>query len=713
MGHEEKTAMNDDEPQPIECRAAVEISPTATNEILFLPIGLHAITPVAGGIGRPIKVKVDQAAAMEINSQFVGLMAKGKRPYFDFDHQDGPASFWPNAFIWRNGEGVIAKGEWSRRGKQAVEGKDYRAFSPVFHVDNKRADNGATVICRDNASPNMGGLVNDPAFRNLPLWAKNGEQLPNAGATGDNVREKRETTMENEELAALRAKQKELESEVAALKASATEDEKSRLETSQIELRAVNAELEIEELKARNSEQNEIIRARNKTEAENAVKAAVQRGAVLPKDDKQKQDLIRRATADPSFLTVIAGMQGRGDQLASRITSRTVTITEEAPGAIFAAMAKINSDSKKSRRPDDKLTCSREFASIYAAEFRGTNKDRLLAFPIDKLEDAIMAAGDVTDSDLGTLAGTLVTQRTLELLKFMFPSLTSFTTDFTAEQATFGQTIMTRTVDIPDVQTYSTSAGWSSSTASTTDVPIVIDHHEGVPITFNEQTLASTVRRLFDEQAPAQAYALAKSMVDALYANITDANFTNAAQVVPINSFTRSSVINAGIALDLAGVPAGLGMRTMILYPTYFGALEKDPTVISLAAFQRSDIITDPTGGGVALNIPIESFRVIKAPNLPTNDSNLTGFAGSKSALCIATRMPNDYTKFAPGVSYGNVQTVTDPDLGISVMLVQYVDHTLGTGTQRIALMYGTAAGQTDAGILIKAAASSGSSRTS
>jgi len=170
--------MNNEEIEPIECRAAVEISPTTTNEILFLPVGLHAITPVSGGIGRPIKVKVDQASASAIQKQLGLLMARHKRPYFDFNHEDGPASFWPEDFIWRSGEGIIAKGEWSRRGKTAVEGKDFRAFSPVFHVDNKRSD-PAQVVCKETADPNMGGLVNNPAFDNLPLWAKNAESLGN------------------------------------------------------------------------------------------------------------------------------------------------------------------------------------------------------------------------------------------------------------------------------------------------------------------------------------------------------------------------------------------------------------------------------------------------------------------------------------------------------------------------------------------------------
>lgn len=699
--------MNDEELQSIECRAAVEISPTATNEILFLPMGLHAITPVSGGIGRPIKVKVTQDAATAISQQHAALMAKGKRPYFDFNHEDGPASFWPESFIWRNGEGVIARGEWSRRGKSAVEGKDFRAFSPVFHVDNKRAE-AATVVCKENAEPNMGGLVNNPAFKDLPLWAKNAESLGDAGATGDNAAKEKQK-MENEELAALRAKQQELQKEVDELKAANRSEEAT---PKQIELRNIELELETAELKAKSESLQKQVNETNQRNARTAVTEAVKRGAILPKDNKTQTELIARATADPSFISVIAAMQGVNTSLSTRITGgMKVQIGDEDPGMVYGALARIVNDNRRSRSFKDKTLCSREFAAIYAKEFRGTNKDRLYAFPIEAMEQAIMAA-DVTDVDLGTLSGTLVTQRTLELLKPTFPSLAMFTTDFTAEQASFNQTIMTRTVDIPEVKSYNTTTGWAASDASTNDVPITIDQHKGVQITFNEQIMASTARRLFDEQGPAQAYALAKDMVDDLYSNITDANFAENT-VVATASFTRSSVIDVGVALDLQGVPSGLGMRTMLLWPTVFGNLEKDTALIQLAAFQKPEIIQNPTGSGVSLVIPVESFQVVKAPNLPTNDANLTGFAGSKSALLIATRLPNDYTRFAPGVSFGNIQTVTDPDLGISVMLAQYVDHNLATGNQRISLMYGTAAGQSLAGHLIKAATGSGSSRTS
>src|SRR5215471_18765232 len=199
----------------IECRAAVNLDRVSRNEIVFLPVGVHAITPVSGGIGKPIRVLVDAETAGTIERQRAEIEARtDKRVYFDFNHEDGRASFWPKSFHWRASEGVVAKGEWSESGRKAVEGKDFRAFSPVFHVDDKRKEI-SRVICAESASPNMGGLVNDPAFSALPLWAKNAGD--NAGA--DNKKDKENNEMKDEEIAALRAKHAELEKKVEQLEA--------------------------------------------------------------------------------------------------------------------------------------------------------------------------------------------------------------------------------------------------------------------------------------------------------------------------------------------------------------------------------------------------------------------------------------------------------------------------------------------------------------
>jgi hypothetical protein len=169
--------------------------------------------------------------------------------------------------------------------------------------------------------------------------------------------------------------------------------------------------------------------------------------------------------------------------------------------------------------------------------------------------------------------------------------------------------------------------------------------------------------------------------------------------------------VDVGVALTTRGVPLGLGNRTLLLWPAAFGSLVKDATLVTYAAYQQPNIITEGAQPNAAFPITVDTFQCYTAPNMPSNNANLVGFGGSKSALVIATRTPNDYTSIMPGASFGNVQMVTDPDLGITVMQVQYVNHTLGTATSRIALMWGTAAGQTAAGQLIKAAAGSGSSR--
>ena len=710
---------------PIECRAAVAISRTATNEITFLPAGLHAIRPVSGGIGRPIKVLVNPDSAQRIEEQRQAIAARtGKRPYFDFNHEDGAASFWPNSFEWRTGEGVVAKGEWTHSGRKAVDGKDFRAFSPVFHVDDKRKD-PSYVVCCEEAGPNMGGLVNDPAFNALPLWAKNDGKPVNAGAASEpaNTNQGDKTKMTTEEIAALRAKNLELEKEVDALKAVAASNAddavtENKLAAAEATVRANEAEIELQELKAQNEANLAALRKRSRADAKAAVQRAIKAGLIKPKDLAMQERWEIRAAAEPSFIAEIDALISRNgfDPLKGRITyppsgDGRVMAGNEDPFNVYTALAKILQNGARAGLPSDKARCAREFSAIYAAEFRQgkPNYDRLMGVGRDILDEAIKAA-DVTDANLGTLAGTLVTQRTLELLKFIFPELTRFNTDFSDQPATFNQTIMTRIITVPTVQTYSTASGWTDAAAITTDVPVVLSNHKGVPITFNEQILASTMRRLFDEFAPASAYALAKAIVDAIYANLTDANFPNNT-VVASASFARSNVVDIGVALTTRGVPLAMGNRTLLLWPAAFGNLVKDPAMVTFAAYQKPEIVTVGTTPESAFTIPVDTFQVYSAPNMPSNNANLVGFAGSKSALCLVTRPPNDYTSVLPGASFGNVQMVTDPDIGITVMQVQYVNHVLGTATSRLALMYGTAPGQSNAGQLIKAAAGSGSSR--
>jgi len=84
---------------------------------------------------------------------------------------------------------VYVRGTW--RGE--CESKNFVAFSPVFHVDDKPKP-PARVICRPDANPNMGGFTNSPAFGSKLTLRVNDSpkdfllQAPVVGADGWPVR---------------------------------------------------------------------------------------------------------------------------------------------------------------------------------------------------------------------------------------------------------------------------------------------------------------------------------------------------------------------------------------------------------------------------------------------------------------------------------------------------------------------------------------------
>ncbi len=165
--------------------------PTAEGVLMYMPGGDHTITPSQGGKPVTVTVRVDEPAAERLEQQRAKLAASGKKPFFSILHESDVAAFWPTKFFWDRRidatgsfvEGIWAEGEWSKSGRDAVEGKDFRTFSPTFFVDAIRNDpsNPCQVVCNENARPNMGALENDPAFQSIsPLWARN--------AGGDSLR---------------------------------------------------------------------------------------------------------------------------------------------------------------------------------------------------------------------------------------------------------------------------------------------------------------------------------------------------------------------------------------------------------------------------------------------------------------------------------------------------------------------------------------------
>lgn len=613
-----------EEDQALYCGSAL-LPATATGVMMFMPAGIQQITPFAGAGGQQVRVLVDPAGAAELEKQRAALMAKGARPYFDFEHEDKGASFWPTEFFWAESPspGIYARGEWSDEGQRGVEGKKWRQFSPVFHVDNKRG-NPARIVARDFAKPNMGGLVNDPAFKQIsPLWAKN--------AGGAHPSPDTETTnMKPEELAALQAKNTELANEVArlkgeqaAIKAKNENDEfiAARIEAKQSEIKANAATLELEALKAKSAEQGAELLKQREANAKALVKAAVDRGAIAAKDTDTIAAWEKDITESPERGALLAKMGGQPAMQPGRITpsASDVRVTATAPndimGGYAALVAKNAAIPLSAATVKEKDALAREAAGLFAKDIAG-NKD------IEGMTmDEALKAADYSDANLsvGLLSGTLVMQRTLPLFLQKNPMLGAITTDFSAEPGMLNQTTSTRIVLAPAVQTYDPTLGtdgrpngWITVTpAQTVDVNVTLDEYVGIPIVFGAATLSQTTRKLFDEQAPLAINALGRHATNKLSALMTAANF-NAFKGITIGtgattsgskSITMASntIIYPGQPISGTGIPTG----------TYIESVQSaTAATLTRKATATGSSLTFTLGGG---KVPVTYTTYVKA----------------------------------------------------------------------------------------------------
>jgi phage I-like protein len=688
---------------------AIAAPDSPDGEFMYMPAGitqgnfkLNQKIPVTA------KILVNKNTATALNQQLASLAAKSPhRPYFDFNHEDSAASFWPQSFEWRETPlpGIYAKGEWSAKGKQAIEGKEYRSFSGVFHVDDLKKD-PAIVMCNPEARLNMGGFVNAPAFKtNLPLWAKDQAE---PGPDNDN---NSDTNSMKRTLAELQASLTTLTETVTGLTAKAGTDEtaKTELAAKQSELESLKKDVRIAELEAKQLENN-------KSLAKSTVQSAIKRGIIKSQDKEIQAKWEEKIVADPLMAAMLDAFEGGGAGLMQDITrgQRTtgnggaleakdgVNRCAKAYGELMAKNHAVGVHDIRGR-----MDLARQAAMLFKKELSGADLSAVL------LE---LQAADNTDANLGVLTGTLVAQRTMELFRLKFPLLKYVWTDFSELQAALNQQIESRIVVVPGTQLYDNTVnaqtgepnGWSYVTLpQTTDVPIKMDTLVGCPIRFGLDILSSTARRLFDEQSPGAAYAMAKYFVQKLYALLTPANFNAyaaggtakvpdafATYAVAQADFARSSLTRLESIFDPNEVPED--DRYVLLNAKYHAQLGNDPTITQFYAAVRKPEIIEET------DLPkMAGFKPIKAPNLTANNAtpNLVGFAGHKAALAIAARLPVDLNQVLPGAMQGSVITLVDSELGIPWQLVQFVSQVKGYAQWQLQSLMGCNKGDNRGGL--------------
>lgn len=638
------------------------------SEIVWMPKGEHQISAhAADGATWAGKVVCDETGAQAVIASFQRVLAAGRRVYLDKNHDDGEATAWVSAFRWDPALGIVAKVEWTSLGEQLLRGKVYYSFSPAFLV-NKTTGRVSGFPLGHAA----GGLVNAPAFGAampalIAARLAGADPSANPAPGGSPGNQHPHTTTMNRDLLL-----KLLAALAVPHAADATDEQLAVLAKENIgklppsvELVSIKAQLaELEALKAADAK-------RRKDDAKRAVDAAVARGAIPPKDEAVQAKWLGLIEANPDHAQLLAAMP---DSPALRpVTTPGGHIVVQARDGLLESlrgMAKVP------------LADTAQRATIWAKSVSPLFKDN---YEFGRDLSHVLAA-----NSLGTLSGELITQRTLSLLKLSFPWLSRITTDFSSEGAAYNQAVKTRLRSVPGLATYVAGTGYARENAVTTDVSITINTHKGVEIAYNANELASTNRDLFGEQVEGCHYALGKGLVDAVLAVITVANFANESveAVADVDADTMD-VLDA--ALGARGV---VGPRLGLFTSGVYRKLGKDSSIVSLAAFQLRDVIT------AAMLPPIKNIQPFEVFNMPAPaGENLIGFAGTADALALATRVPNDYATAQAGVNgNGTVQVVTNPDTGISVQLVRYVDHKLAESAYRLALMWGAAKGNGSSG---------------
>ena len=364
-------------------------------------------------------------------------------------------------------------------------------------------------------------------------------------------------------------------------------------------------------------------------------------------------------------------------------------------------------------------------------------------------EDFIKAAYDGYADPAGAL-GVLNTALTLQWnlghLENQLVMLDDITTDLSGTPVLYEQQARTRYIKVPGIQLKTSTNAWVGTTGNDVDVNVLMNTYAGVPISINNAVIGTSARQLMNEQKSPQLYGLAEYL---LYTIINTAingstRFDNTGQntstitaasafVDPTFGKGRFNVAGSTLATFVASLPAAMDLskfpggdeepgsedllRYCWVHTALYSSIANDTNFqlnqsiqgirqvpnenlirtgrfheIGNNKFRKSQLVVDnntTTGSGVDGN----ANAMFVVPGSSTT-AKIVGIAGTRSGLLFVSRVPLDYTKVLPEIpTTAAIELVTTPKLGITFMVVKYLDHAYETANMRVQLMWGSGIG--------------------
>jgi phage I-like protein len=288
-------------------------------EIVYIPEGRNHIFPQSHPDGILVNLPPERGAqiAAAFQDQLVKLQGGNIRPRLDFDHNaKGATSGFPTGYRYQPGAGLMCAVDWSGSGKRALEGGDYGYFSPTVDLDEE----GVPVALPDRGP--LGGLVNEPAFREIPRIA-----------AGDAGKPQPKTTSMPHELVACG-----LLTETEAARPNAGELATTRIKAfGEDASKLAAADKRVGELETENKALKEKVEAAETKQKEEGTKraddmiaAAVADGRLDPKDEAAKKDFHERIAAGDAFAEkMLSGLTKKHDGIDTPIVKASAADTKD------------------------------------------------------------------------------------------------------------------------------------------------------------------------------------------------------------------------------------------------------------------------------------------------------------------------------------------------------------------------------------------------
>ena len=271
-----------------------------------------------------------------------------------------------------------------------------------------------------------------------------------------------------------------------------------------------------------------------------------------------------------------------------------------------------------------------------------------------------------------------IAQSVLDNLSAQHTPVSAFTTDFSSEIADQGESITTRIATA--VSAGDASSGYSATDVTSSAKTVTLDQHKHFTMAFTDLEIAKGGMNMLERTFVRPAtHAVINSMVDALMALVVNSEFGNKATVTSSN-FGADDV--ATLAGDLTTLNVPKDERALIIKPAYYASLAQDNAIQASYASTLDDSIRNHS-------VPrVHGFNVYEYSDIPTNSENLEGFACGPEALLIAARQPA-----IPQNWSGAVESVTDPDSGLTIQLRSWYEGKDGKQMITLTTIFGVLVG--------------------